>query len=649
MLKVFRDNLKYLSWVLWLVIAVFVLFAFFDFGDVNMFGGSPAAGAVAATVGGNDVSYRDFEARYRRVEEQYREAYGNEFSRELANQIGLPLQVLNGLVDQQIILSEAGRLGLEVTDEELQRNIIGMPELQENGAFIGQQAYTDLLRRNGLTPGAFEESRRQALLTEKVQSALVQTVFVAPQEIEATYREDAETATVRLLKLPASRFAAEVTVDDEGLAAFFAERQESFKLPERRVVDYLIVDPDSQREAAQATDEEVRDFYESNPSDYTSEEQVKARHILLRTGPERTAAQASAELEVLKQRIEQGEDFAELAGELSDDPGSKVRGGDLGFFGRGAMVKPFEDAAFGAELGALVGPVASSFGVHLIQVEAKRPGGLQPLEEVEAGIRAMLTSERTAELAAATAAELADRLRGSTPDAAALQAVADADAAVSMVAVEPFGRDDNVPGIGRATEFSARAFELEVGAVSEVLQVARGWVVLALREIQAPRLPELEEVRSVVLDEYRAARQLEIASARLAAAHAALSDGKTFEELASDLGVVLEDAGPFGGSGAVGSLGQAAEIAKLALALEEGAVSEPLTHENDVVMFEVAARTRFDQAEFLEERDSVRERMENERFGELLRSFISQRRDELGVTYDPRVFESFGQTPQGAS
>jgi peptidyl-prolyl cis-trans isomerase D len=520
MLKVFRDNLKYLSWVLWLVIAVFVLFAFFDFGDVNMFGGSPAAGSVAASVGGHEVSYREFEARYRRVEEQYRQAYGNEFSRELANQIGLPLQVLNGLVDQQIILSEAGRLGLEVTDEELQRNIVGMPELQEDGAFIGQQAYTALLQRNGLTPGAFEESQRQALLTEKVPSSLVQTVFVAPQEVEAKYREDAETATVRLLKLPASRFAAEVTVDDEALAAFFAERQESFKLPERRVVDYLMIDPDSQREAAQATDDEVRAFYESNPSDYTSEEQVKARHILLRTGPERTAEQASSELEALKGRIEQGEDFASLAGELSDDPGSKARGGDLGFFGRGAMVKPFEDAAFGAELGELVGPVVSSFGVHLIQVEAKRPGGLQPLDEVAEGIRAMLTGQRAAELAAAMAADVADRLRGSTPDAAALQAVADAEPAVSMVAVEPFGRDDNIPGIGRATEFTARAFELEIGAVSETLQVARGWVVLVLREIQAPRLPELDEVRASVVDLFRVERQLDIARERLTSASA---------------------------------------------------------------------------------------------------------------------------------
>ncbi len=540
-------------------------------------------------------------------------------------------------------------MGLEVTDEELQRNIVGMPELQDNGAFIGQEAYTNLLRRNGLTPGAFEESQRQVLLTEKVQNALAQTVFVAPQEVESAYREEAETATVRLLKLPASRFAAEVTVDDEALAAFFAERRESFKLPERRLVEYLLVDPDSQREAAQVTDEEVRGYYESNPSDYTSEEQVKARHILLRTGPERNAELASAELEAVKRRIENGEDFASLASELSDDPGSKARGGDLGFFGRGAMVKPFEDAAFGAELGDLVGPVESSFGVHLIQVEAKRPGGLQPLDEVADGIRATLTSERAAELAAAQAAALADQLRGSSPDAAALEAAADGHPGVNRVEAGPFGRDENVPGIGRATEFTARAFELEVGAVSEALQVARGWVVMVLREIQAPRLPELDEVRSRVTDEYRTERQLEIAHERLKAARVALDGGKTLEEVADDLGVTLEDAGPFGANGAVGSLGQATDVARLALTLDEGAVSEPLMLENDTVMFEVAARTRFDPVAFGAERDAARERLEGERFGELLRSFITQRREELGVTYDPRVFETFGQTPQGVS
>ncbi|MDH3403039.1 MAG: SurA N-terminal domain-containing protein [Acidobacteriota bacterium] len=649
MLKVFRDNLKYLSWVLWLVIAVFVLFAFFDFGDVNMLSGARGGSAVAATVGGMEVSYRDFEGRYRRVEDQYRQAYGDQFSRELANQIGLPLQVLNGLIDQRILLSEADRMGLAVTDEELQRNIVAMPELQKDGAFMGQAAYTELLRRNGLTPADFEASQREALLTEKLQSSLVLTAFVAPQEVEAAYREEAETATVRLLKLPASRFAAEVAVDEDALEAFFAEKRESFKLPERRVVDYLLVDPDAFRDAVALTADEVRAYYEEHAADYTSEEQVKARHILLRTGPERTVAQASAELEAVKARVEAGEDFAALAAELSDDPGSKARGGDLGFFARGAMVKPFEDAAFGAELGDLVGPVESSFGVHLIQVQARRPGGLQPLAEVEDGIRALLTSRRTAADAAAKAAELADRLRGSSPDGAALAALADGESAVTRTTTEAFGRDDNVPGIGRATEFTSRAFELEPGAVSEALQVARGWAVLALREIQPPRLPELDEVRAEVTAAYRAARQLEIARERMAAAHATLGAGKTFAEVADELGATPEDAGPFGAGGSVGTLGRAADVARLALTLDEGAISEPLTHDDEVVMFEVTARTRFDRAAYLEQEDSVRERLESERFAELLRSLLARRREELGVTYDPRVFETFGQTPESVS
>jgi len=648
MLKVFRDNLKYLSWVLWLVILVFVLFIFVDFGSINLAGGPAASGTAAAVVGDGEVSYGEFERAYRRVEDQYRQTYGEQFSRELANQLGLPIQVLNQLVDERILLQEAGRIGLEVTDEELRRSIVDLPVFQEDGAFIGQEAYADLLQRNGLRPEDFESSQRESLLTRKVQEALARTVYVAPGELEAAYREEAETATIRLLKLPANRFAGEVTVDELDLAAFFADQQEDFRLPERRVVDYLLVDPAGLRDSVEVDAAEVRALYDANLEDYESEDQVKARHILLRTGAERTVEEARAGIEAIKARIEGGEEFAELAAELSDDPGSKVKGGDLGFFGRGAMVKPFEDAAFGAQLGDLVGPVESSFGVHLIQVQAQRPGGTQPFEEVEADIRARLVSEGADELAATKAAELAAQLADGDSTTEALQALAGTEAGVTLTTTEPFGREDNVPGIGRATAFTTGAFDLDVGASSEPLRIARGSAVLTLREIQGPRLPELDEVRAEVTTEFRRQRQLELAEASVVAARAAVTDGKSLDEAAMDLGVTVEDAGPFGAGGNVGTLGPAVEVARQALALNAGAVSGPIVLKDDVVLFEVTGRTRFDPATFAAERDAVLERLEGERFGELMQSFLAQRRVELGVTVDPRVFEAFSPNPQQA-
>ncbi len=641
MLKVFRDNLKYLSWVLWGVILVFVLFAFTDFGSQPVGPGAP--NSAAAVVGGKEISYQEFQNAYQRVERQYREAYGEQFSSELANQLGLPLQVLNQLVDQRILLHEAERIGLDVTDEELRDAILEFPVFQEDGAFIGEEAYRQVLRNNRMRAEEFESSLRMDLATDKVRDALTRTVYVSPTEVEELFREEAETASIRLLRLPATRFAAEITVDEPELEAYFGDRRSDYRLSERRVVDYLTVAPGELEEAVTVTQEQIQAYYDEHQEEFDREEQLKARHILLRTNDSRTVEQARAEIEAIKARIAAGEDFAKLAGELSDDPGSKVKGGDLGFFGRGAMVKPFEDAAFAAELGDLVGPVESNFGVHLIQVQAKRPGGLQPLAEAEPAIRARLTSEGTSQLAETKARELASSIADSAGDTSAIEALAAAQTGVSFATTAPFGRDDNVPGIGRGTEFTTRAFELAEGGVSEPLQVARGWVVLTVRGIEQPRLPELAEVRQQVLGDLRQARQLAAAKERLTAALDA-SREISLDDVAAELDVTLEEIGPFGATAPIGSLGRAPEITRLALTLEPGAVSGPIERADEVVVFEVIERTRFDAAAFESEKTAVRERLESQRTGELLQGLLTQRRDELGVTFDPQVFEAFGQT-----
>lgn len=644
MLKVFRDNLKYLSWVLWGVILVFVLFAFTDFGSQSI--GGTAPNTAAAVVGDHEISYEEFQNAYRQVETQYREAYGQQFSRELANQLGLPFQVLNQLVDQRLLLAEAERIGLEVTDQELQEAIIGFPVFQENGAFIGEEAYREFLNSRRMRVADFEASLRMDLATQKMREVLAGTVYVAASEVEQAYRETAETASIRLLRLPAARFASEVTVDEAALAAYFDDHRETYRLPERRVVDYLIVDSGALAGQVTITDEQVRADYDANRSDFEREEQVKARHILLRTGAERTVEAAREEIAAIRARIEAGEDFAALAADLSDDPGSRDKGGDLGFFGRGAMVPPFEEAAFGAELGELVGPVESGFGVHLIQVQARRPGGVQPLEEVEAGIRSRLVAERTEALAEQRARELADRLRGGARDAADLEALAAEQEAVSYAATAPFGREDNVAGIGRGTDFTVRAFEMEAGDVGEPVRISRGWAVPVLRSIEEPRLPELDEVRAAVTADVRANRQLEAARQRL---EAAKLGADSLDELAAELETTVEEAGPFGLRGSVGPLGRAPEVARRALELEVGEMSPAIERDGEVVVFEVTERTRFDPVDFEGEKATVRQRLEDQRAAELLQSLLTQRRDELGVTYDPQVFEVFGQSTAGAS
>jgi len=177
MLKVFRDNLKYLSWVLWLVILVFILFVFVDFG-ATVPGGTIASDA-AATLGKQEISFEEFERAYRQRENFYRQQFGDQFSADLARQMGLPSQVMDELVANRILLAEADRMGLQVTDGELRDEILAQPVfLDEFGKFIGWDAYEQILKRNRLTSDGFEASIRQDLLADKVRSILAQNVYV---------------------------------------------------------------------------------------------------------------------------------------------------------------------------------------------------------------------------------------------------------------------------------------------------------------------------------------------------------------------------------------------------------------------------------------------------------------------------------------
>ena len=642
MLKVFRDNLKYLSWVLWLVILVFVLFVFVDFGG-TVPGGPSATADAAATVGKYKVSYAEFESTYRRTEDFYRQAYGEQFDRELAQRMGLPLQVIDNLIADKILLSEADRMGLKVTDEEVAETIGEMSSFKlPDGGFVGEERYKEILRANRMTVDQFEQSVRSDLLNQKVRAVLSDNIYVSEEDVIESYRNRVEAASIRYLRLPVDTLVSEVALLDPELQGYFSTHQEDFKFPERRIVDYLLLNPDELRSTVEVSDEDVRIYYEDNSDEFSQEEQVKARHILLSVDADRSADEARLVLEEARTRVEAGEDFATLAAELSDDPGSKDRGGDLGFFGRGQMIAEFEEASFAAQPGDLVGPVETSFGVHLIQVEEKRAAGTRALDEVAEQIRGRLTTERSEELAAAQITGLAERIREEDlPGVEGLRQLAESETGVTFHTTPPFSADENVPGIGRATSFSIKAFELESDAVSEPLQVARGWVILRLSKVQEPRIPEFDEVRDAVETAATDERLFELAKEKIAGVRAAVAAGATLEEAGSALELSVNESTEFRRGGTIQGIGASQRIVSSALDMEVGAIDGPVVNNRDVILFEVTDRVLYDPAEFENEKLEARETLRAERVNQILSSLITQRREQMGVKYDPQLLENF--------
>jgi peptidyl-prolyl cis-trans isomerase D len=646
MLKVFRDNLKNLAWILWVIIILFVLALAADFGASVRGGGNKA---TAAKVGGESVSLAEFQNEYRQLQNLYRQVYGDQLTPEMEKQMRLPLQALDRAVNQKILMGEARRLGLTVTDAELRDRILREPVFQDaQGHFVGEERYQQILAANQLSPASFEGDIRRELLLKKLTDALTANLYVGEDEVQRAYREQVERAKIRYLELPRARFASEVQVQPAELASYFQAHRQEFRLPEQREAAYLLVDGGKLADQAKPTDSELRSWYDAHQSELTQEEQVRARHILVMVNDQRSDAQARQRIEEAQKRIQGGADFAAVAREISDDPASKGNGGDLGYFGRNKMVKEFEDAAFGAQPGKLVGPVKSSFGYHLLEVTDKRPGGTRSFEEIKEQIRARLTVEKAQQLAEAKAKELANRLAKDKPRGAEdLRAVAQQSPGVAFAETGKFGPQDPIAGIGLGSPVGSTAFTLKKGEVSQPVRVPQGWAVLYLKEIYPPRLPELAEVEPRVRAALANRKLQQVVMRKLQEARREIAQGmKTLDQVAAELGVEVKETAEFDGKGTISGIGYNPELAKAAMSLPAGQAGGPIPDAQGALLFQVTEHKGWDPRQYASNREQTRANLLQEKLARLQSALIEQRRRELNVEYDRQLLEQLGVTQE---
>ncbi len=646
MLQWTRDNLKHLKWTLWPVILAFVA----GFVVIPQFDSGGGGDDRVATIGDETITQAEFEREYRNLQDQYRSSLGERFTPELAQQFRLPLQAINQLAAEKLMVEEARRAGLTVTDAELRQLLIDMPGLQdESGRFIGSRRYAEVLRANGYpSPAAFESGLRENLLGQKLQAALAAGVYIPDAAVEARYRRDVEKAQIRYVEVPGSRFAADVKVEPEEVKSFFDARREEYRRPEQRVVSYLLVDANRLGATLEVPQSEIADFYGQNQADYSREEQVHARHILIKVDDNRSDEAAKAFAAEVRRRLEGGADFAAVAKEVSEDPGSKPRGGDLGYLSRNGVVPEFGEAAFSATPNQLVGPVKSSLGYHLLEVLDHRPGGQRPLEEVSNQIRQRLQNERAQAQAEQKAAALAERIgKEKLTSDEQWKGLTEGAPYITVEKSPAFGLQDNVPGVGRAPEFLSTAFELEKGEVSDPVRLPRGWAILRLDEALPPRLPELTEVETQVRQALNKQKQDGLALSRLAAARRELDAGQSLEQVASGLGVEVKDSGEFGHGQPVAGLGPNPGLTEAALALSPGQTGGPVASRLGAVLFQVTERKSWDPQEFAREKNSTRRQLEGEQAQRLLASRIESRiREDLD--FSKRFIAAYGAPPEPA-
>jgi len=524
--------------------------------------------AEAAMVNDQAISYTDFQNSYSNLYQLYQNIYQDQFNPALEKQLKLAEKSINSLIDQTLLRNEAERLQIDVNGKELIESIAQIPAFQDNGVF-NKERYLQVLAYQRMNSDEFEAMQRNELIVNKVRDQLQSGVTVTDADIEEDFRNNNEKVNLNFVSLTSASFENKVKVTDETLAAYFAENQETFRTPEMVAMRYLQFEPQRYLEEVTFEESELDKFYRRHLEQFEIIERVKASHILIKVDEgtdEQTREKKRALAEKLREEAKAGGDFAELARINSDDQASAVKGGNLGYFTRGSMVKPFEDAAFNMNPGDISELVETTFGYHIIKVmEYTEPGVLsqeEALDEVKQGLRA----EKSRQLAFEKAMDAYNINRKSGD----LDAAATANE-LGLKETGAFARDGYIDGIGRNEEIINVALLLDENKLAKPVVTDDGVILFGLKERIASHIPELTEVKDAVTAAYKAAEATKLAQAAAEKLVADLSDGGKLSKLAKRAKFKVEETGEFTRtySPFVPRLGTSEELATAAFAQDE--------------------------------------------------------------------------------
>ena len=378
-----RNNKRIVQVFLALIILPFAFFGV----DSYMKGGGSANDV--ATVGGTHISQQQFQQTLREQGERLRAQMGAQFDPKLLDDPQARQAILDDLINRRLLMLEAGKNRMVVSDEMIRQTIGEIDAFKVDGKFSVDR-YEAALRAQGMSPAGFEAQLRQDLTLQQLIGAVGQSGFVARTVSDRILAMQTEKREVMEYRLELEAYLDKVRLADDAARKFYDANGKQFEVPEQARAEYVVLSMEAISAELAVSEAEVKTWYEGHKDRYQSAEERRASHILVssdKLGKDKAKAKADA---LLKEIGKNPAAFADLAKKNSDDPGSAAKGGDLGFFGRGMMVKSFEDATFGLKEGEISGVVESDFGYHIIKLTGVHAAKEKPLAEVRGEIEAEL-------------------------------------------------------------------------------------------------------------------------------------------------------------------------------------------------------------------------------------------------------------------
>ena len=361
----------------------------FAFFGVDSYVRNAGTGDAVARIGDVKISQQQFQQALRDQQERLRTQMGAQFDAKMLDAPEARKAILDDLVDKQLLTLEGTKKKMFASDDAIRRTINGIDAFKVDGKF-SQERYEAALRGQGMTPAGFEARLRQDLTLQQLATAVSQSGVMARTVSDRILAIQAEKRDIQEFRLPLDAYLDKVQLADGAAKKFYDENSKQFEMPEQAKVEFVVLSMETVGASLAISETEIKAWYDGHKDRYQQPEERRASHILMsseKLGKDKAKAKAD---EVLKEVRKNPAAFADLAKRNSDDPGSAAKGGDLGFIGRGMMVKPFEEATFSLKDGEISSVVETDFGFHVIKLTGMRAAKEKDLSEVKGEIEAEL-------------------------------------------------------------------------------------------------------------------------------------------------------------------------------------------------------------------------------------------------------------------
>jgi peptidyl-prolyl cis-trans isomerase D len=530
------------------------------------------------------------------------------------------------LVQRAILKHEADRMGLQVSDEDLRRELQTGPFAQylfPNGNYIGDDGYINFVQSAfQVSRGDFESQVKSDLELNRLQALITGGVTVSDNAVRDAYKIQGTKVKFDYAVVSSDDLRKGINPSDAELQAFFKQSAAKYAtaVPETRKLQYAAFDASNLPGGKpQVSDAEVQAYYNQHQEQYQVKEQVKVRHILIAVpsgADAKTDAAAKAKAEDILKQIRSGGNFADLAAKNSDDPGSKVQGGELGWLDRGKTVPEFDKSAFTLSPGQTSDLVKTQFGYHILQVEEKKTAHLRPIAEVKPEIVPVLEQQKAGVAEQNFATQLTNDAKKDGLEKAA------AAKGLHVVTTDYLAKDGVIAGLADGSGLLTQAFSAAKGAAPASVSTGDGFAVFQVADIKPAHAPDFVEYKQHILDDFREQQIPQLLNAQLNKLDDRAKVLNDLKKAAAEMNISLRTSELVGKDGQVPDLGAMSGPGTVAFTLPKGAISQPINAGRVGVVLSVTDKQEPTPDEIAKNFSQTREQLLSAQHEEIFRVYI---------------------------